>query len=178
MNNKFFGFVGIVFGIVGIGYSISTLEKMNKIHDIVEKATDDLSKSIDIDVSNAIIERAVDKAVNEEVGNAVRRAAEKAVSEIKSDIHAQVRMAVTSAYVDVKDSVAKELDRQVDKVDISKIKEEVIERAKEAAAEKFNENLDDILEKFNDDLDNVNKIYKSIARSISKHDDRELVFRI
>lgn len=177
MKNKFLGFVGITLSVIGISYTISTLEKMNKIYDVVEKATDDLSKSVDVDISNEIIERAVNKAVENEVGRAVRKAADRAVVEIRNDIASQVRMTVNAAYADVKDSVDKELSRQVGNIDISKVKEEVIERAKEAAAEKLNENLDDILEKFNDELCNVGKIYNSIAKSFSK-DDREMIFRI
>lgn len=178
MKNKFFGFIGVVLGIVGVSYTISTLEKMNRIHDVVEKAANDLSRDVNVDISNEIVERAVDKAVNQEVGRAVKRASDRAVMEIRNDISNQVRAAVNSAYADLKDSVTKEIAKRIDNIDISDVKAEVIEKAKDAAAEKLNENLDDILEKFNDDLDNVNRIYKSIAKTISKNNDREMVFRI
>ena len=48
--------------------------------------------------------------------------------------------------------------------------QEVVQKAKEQIAEKFDDKLDDLLEEFNGNLQNVGKIYKSIARSFSKED--------
>ena len=52
--------------------------------------------------------------------------------------------------------------------------------AKEAALEKFNDNLDDILDRFNDNLDNTSRIYSSIREAITRCTDsgREFIVKI
>ena len=62
----------------------------------------------------------------------------------------------------------KEITVSASKIDAYKVRNDVIESAKKAALEKFDDNLDDILEKFNKDLDNTSKIYSSIRDAITK----------
>ena len=54
----------------------------------------------------------------------------------------------------------------------------MIEKAKKAAMEKFDDNLDDILDKFNSELNSVTKIYNSIADNFSKKHDDGVTLRI
>ena len=68
------------------------------------------------------------------------------------------------------DGVADQIAKNVAGIDESKLKKEVVQKAKEQIAEKFDDKLDDLLEEFNGNLQNVGKIYKSIARSFSKED--------
>ena len=60
------------------------------------------------------------------------------------------------------------------------MRRDVEEAAKEAALEKFDDNLDDILEKFNDNLSNTSKIYSSIREAITRGVDggKEFVVRL
>lgn len=62
------------------------------------------------------------------------------------------------------------LRKNVAKIDEARLKREVVTKAKEQIAEKFDDKLDDILEEFNGNLQNVGKIYKSIAKSFSKEE--------
>ena len=45
---------------------------------------------------------------------------------------------------------------------------EVVARAKDVVADKFDRKLDNLLEEYNENLQNVKKIYGSIAKSITK----------
>ena len=56
-----------------------------------------------------------------------------------------------------------ETAKKVAKIDISSLKKEVVKKAKEAVAEKFDDSLDEVLSEFKDNLGNVAKIYQSIA---------------
>ena len=62
------------------------------------------------------------------------------------------------------------LRKNIAKIDEARLKREVVTKAKEQIAEKFDDKLDDILDEFNGNLQNVGKIYKSIAKSFSKEE--------
>ena len=109
----------------------------------------------------------------------MKNATNSVVASVRNDISREVKAAVSEAYSDIKGAVAKELREQVANVDIRSIRKDVIEKAAEKAAEKFDGDLEEILQKYNADLSNVSKIYSSIARSMSGRDDgREMTFRI
>ena len=63
-----------------------------------------------------------------------------------------------------------QIAKNVARIDESKLKKEVAQKAKEQIAEKFDGKLDDLLEEFNGNLQNVGRIYRSIAKSFSKED--------
>lgn len=110
---------------------------------------------------------------------AVQSATVTAVNQVRHDIQKEVKTAVDSAYADLRGKVEREISDQIGNIDISSIKRDVIKKAGEKAAEKFESDLEDILEKYNSDLNNVSKIYNSIAKSISSRDDsKEMTFRI
>jgi hypothetical protein len=89
-------------------------------------------------------------------------------AELRTEIKNKVRIAVSDAFASVKGSVSDETKRQVAKLDISELRTEVKEEAKEKILAKFDGDLDDILTEFNQNLANVQKIYTSIAENISK----------
>ena len=179
MNYKNMGLLGVLFGIGAICYAAHVNEKMNRLADKLDKTVDDLAEDIDVDVSDVLVERAVDRAVEREVGIAVRNAAATVTKEIKSDIRKEVKSSVDSVYSDIKGGVTKEVERQIGNIDITGIRKEIVEKGKQAALEKLDNSLDDILDKFNTDLHNVSRIYESIASRMTKDDNRkETVFKI
>ena len=99
---------------------------------------------------------------------------------MKNDIRAKVQKEVNKEYESIKNSVLKEITASAAKIDASRVRRDVEEAAKEAAMEKFDDNLDDILEKFNDSLDNTTKIYSSIREAITKgsNSGKEFVVRL
>ena len=88
------------------------------------------------------------------------------MADAKREIESRVGTAVKAQYDAISDGVADQIAKNVARIDESKLKKEVVQKAKEQIAEKF----DDKLEEFNGNLQNVGKIYKSIARSFSKED--------
>ena len=169
----------VVLGAASIAYAIYTNNKMKNICAKLDKSIDDVASNVKVDISDVIIDSAVEKAVEKEAGIAVKRATDKAVKDIESDISKEVKAAVREHYSDLKEDVAKEMRKKVGEIDVTEIKEEVVEKAKTQLAEKFDGSLDGLLDKFNGDLDNVSKIYRSIAKSITNNEsDRGLTFRV
>ena len=128
---------------------------------------------------DAIVKEAVDRAADRAAYKAVQSATVTAVNQVRHDIQKEVKTAVDNAYADLRGKVEREISDQIGNIDISSIKRDVIKKAGEKAAEKFESDLEDILEKYNSDLNNVSKIYNSSAKSISSRDDsKEMTFRI
>lgn len=168
----------LIFGVAGITYALYTSHKMKNICAKLDKSIDDVSANVNVDISDVIIDTAVEKAVDKEAGVAVKKATEKAVKDIQSDISKEVKTAVREHYANLKEDVAKEMRKQVGEIDIREIREDVVNKAKEQLAAKFDDNLEDLLTKFNGDLDNVSKIYRSIAKTIANDSDKGMTFRI
>lgn len=178
MDNRLVRDLAVIFGIGCFGYAMYTTAKMSLVAKKLDTTIDNLSKDITVDLPDRIVEKAVDKAVDREAHRAVSEAANKTVKTITNDIHKEVKNAVNTAYSDLKDDVSKEMKRQVEKIDISDLRKDVIKAAKERVAEKFDDDLDEILNKYNTDLSNVSKIYKSIADKMTGNNDNEMIFKI
>ena len=161
---KIIGMVSIVAGLVGVGYVLGTRSKMNKISDILNCSTTDV--------------QAVEKAAENEAKRAVSQAYSEAITVVKNDIHRQVNAAVEKEYSNIKESVLKELVDEAAKIDTKRVRADVEKSAKDIALKKFDDNLDEILESFNDNLKNTSKIYNSIADSMTKNNNKEMVFRV
>lgn len=173
------GSVLFILGVAALGYAMHVTSKMNKLCAKLDLSVDELSESIDISMPDAIVKEAVDRAADRAAYKAVQSATVTAVNQVRHDIQKEVKTAVDSAYADLRGKVEREISDQIGNIDISSIKRDVIKKAGEKAAEKFESDLEDILEKYNSDLNNVSKIYNSIAKSISSRDDsKEMTFRI
>lgn len=183
MNNKFnfdgvVGLVGIVTGLVGIGYALGTHSKMAKISENLDRSIEELASNNPVDIPQDMIERAVERAVAYEVKQTVSKTTDAIALDIKRDIHKQVSDVVEKEYSNIEGTVLDELVEAASKIDVKRVRNDVEKAAKERALEKFDDNLDDILEKFNENLDSTSKIYKSIANTMTKSNDREMVFRL
>lgn len=172
------GLAGICIGMIGIGYAFGAHKKMNDISEKLDKSINQLSESVVVDIPDHLIDRAIEQAVNREVEGEVRRASVRVVNDIEREVKSEVSSAVNSERTKIQESVKKEIEKKVSNIDISSLKRDVIEEAKEAAAEKMDSSLDDILEQFNDELHTVSKIYNSIAKAITKDRDSETILRI
>lgn len=159
------GVVGLAASVFGVGYAIGQRKKLNDISEKIDRSVKELSSNIDVDISETVVNRAVTKAIERETELAANRATTNVVNAIESDISSQVRKAVNETYQDIKKSVVEETAKKVEKIDISALKKEVVEKAKEAAADKFDDSLDEVLSDFKDNLGNVTKIYQSIANA-------------
>lgn len=166
-NDIFNALLGIT-GLVGIGYGICAHTKLAKVSNRLDRSIDDLASGTEIDIPEELVNKAVEKAVQAEAKKAIERATNETIVAMKKDIHSEVQREVNKEYDSIKDTVLKEITASASKIDASRVRRDVEEAAKEAALEKFNDNLDDILEKFNENLDNTSKIYSSIRETITK----------
>lgn len=180
-NNNFDMFIGAagwIVGLIGVGYAIGTRSKMAKISDTLNCSIDELANRTEIDIPEEMINRAVEKAVAIEAKRAVVKATNDALKDVKKDIHRQVSDAVESEYSNIKESVLKEITYEAAKIDVKRVRADIENAAKKHALDKLDDNLDNILEKFNGDLENVSRIYKSIANTMNKNNEKEMIFRI
>lgn len=168
-----------LFGLLALGYSAYITRKMDRVCSKLDTSVDEISESVNVDLSEVIVKDALDQAMDKAAYKAVKNAAATAVKQIHNDIFKEVKIAVNNAYTDLKEDIAIEMHRQVSNIDISSIKQTVIEKASKRVAEKFESDLEDILEKYNKDLNNVSKIYSSIAKSVFNCNvGKEMAFRI
>lgn len=156
--------IGILVGIGGVSYIGYLHSKLNRVSEMIQVAVDDLATKTEITISDDILDRAVQKAVDREVSYI----SNKITRDLNTEIRSQVKHSVDISSMLVKSSVSKEIERQVKHIDISDMQREVVDRAKEAVAEKFDDKLDGVLNDFNDQLQSVQKIYSSIAKSMAK----------
>ena len=175
-SNDIIGVILGIAGLVGVGYAIGAHTKLAKVSDRLDKSIDEIADNMEFDIPEELINKAVEKAVKVEVTMAVDKATNEAISEIKRDIRSEVQNAVDKEYDNLKGTVLKEITSSASKIDVSRVRRDVEEAAKEAALEKFEDNLDDILDKFNNNLLNTAKIYSSIRNAITKDPDSEKEF--
>lgn len=167
-KNDFINYLFGAAGLIGVGYGICAHTKLSKVSNRLDKSINDLADNTDIDIPEELVNKAVEKAVQAEAKRAVERATNETISAMKNDIHTKVQKEVDNEYESIKDSVLKEITVSASKIDAVKVRRDVEEAAKEAALDKFNDNLDDILEKFNESLNNTSKIYSSIRDAITR----------
>ena len=171
LNTDSFVGVGIcILGLVGVGYAIGVHSKMKTVCDKLDTSIDRLANETEVDIPAKVIDQAVQRAVDRESYSAVKRATDEVMDDVKREIESRVGAAVKEHYDVISDGVTDQIAKSVAKIDESRLKKEVVQKAKEQIAEKFDDKLDDILEEFNGNLQNVGKIYKSIAKSFSKED--------
>ena len=158
--------IGILVTIGGVSYIGYLHSKINELSSMVQVAVDDLATKTEITISDDILDRAIQKAVDREVSYISTRI----VRDLNSEIRSEVKHSVDLSSVTIKSLASKEIEieRQVRNIDISDMEKEVVHRAKDAIAEKFDKKLDGILDDFNGQLQSVQKIYSSIAKSMAR----------
>lgn len=169
MNDKYITLtltaVGTIIGAIGIGYAFGKKKKLDDISNKLNRTIDDLSRSIDIDISDEVVEEAVERAAEREAKKAVQTAISKIISGTTADMRNQVTSEIERQKSLIKDDVIAEIKRKVSKLSIEDLKESVVNQARKEASEKLQSSMDDILESFNANLTQVGKIYQSIAQS-------------
>lgn len=144
--------------------------KMKTVCEKLDTSIDRLANDTEVDIPAKVIDQAVQRAVDRESYSAVKRATDEVMDDVKREIESRVGAVVKEHYDAISDGVTDQIAKNVAKIDEGRLRKEVVQKAKEQIAEKFDDKLDDILEEFNGNLQNVGKIYKSIAKSFSKED--------
>ena len=178
IDTKVLGKIGIAAGIGALVYSMYNDIRINRIARNINVSVKELSDRTNVYATDAMVERAVEKAVERTTSRVAVDVKHRVEKKIEADVHKQVKDAMDGLYSDFKKSVSAEMTKQASAINLRELKAEVVEKAKEAAVEKFNDSLDDILDKFNSELDNVSKIYSSIADKITKKNDEGVTLRL
>lgn len=164
MTKEFKIALGLIALVGGAGYIGYTQKKINELSEMIDVTVDNISDKVEIDIGSYMLDAAIQKAVDREV----RYVSKVLNTELNGEIRSQVKKSVDLSATDIKFSVKTEIERQVKNVDISDMEREIIAKAKDAVADKFERKLDNLLEEYNENLQNVKKIYGSIAKTIAK----------
>lgn len=145
-------------------YSRWSNKRLEKVCDNLDRAVDDLvDKDLNIDISHEIVESVVERQVSAFVNSTMPTYVANARTEAVKSFKAEVQREINAQYNDIKSEVRREVADKVKHIDINDIKKQVIADAKQEAANRFHDELDDVLSKFNRQLEDVGTIYSSIA---------------
>ena len=178
ININSLGKIGIVMGVGALAYSLYNDIRIDRIAKNINVSVKELSDRTNFHVTEAMVEQAVEKAVERATSRAVVDAKYRAEKKIEAEVHKQVKDALDGLYSDFKKSVQAEMVKQASAINMRELRDDVVAKAKEAAIEKFEDNLDDILDKFNSELNNVSKIYNSIADNFTKKNNDSLTLKL
>ena len=160
-------FVGATAAVVGGVYAVKMCKKIADISNSLDKTIKEVSEMTEVEIEDAMIEAAVERRVNVEVGKAVAAATTKIVSDLESDMRDDIKADVDKEKEFLQDSVKDKIEKEVKKINFDDLRRDVVKEAKEAAAKKFESDLDDVLEKYNENLEKVTKIYSNISASMN-----------
>lgn len=185
----YIGFGTLAAGLIGIGYAIGTNRKMHQLSNRLDTSLSKIAADNEVYISDELIDEyvrtAVKKNVEQQVRGAITTASRSAVGEVKSEMATQIREAVNNEYSNMSRSVKKKLADQVAAIDIYSLKHEIrdaakelvleklegeVDKIKDAAVEKFNEAVEEVVEGVNAKLSNVTKIYEAIAKKATGAD--------
>lgn len=140
-------------------YAYAISKKSKKISERLNVAIDNLSDNIDVDISPAVVREATEKAIDRAVDFEVKKASSLVIDSVNDRIRTDVKEAIDRAYPEVSDGVKDRLERSLNDVDISKLKDEVAEKAAEKASDKFDSALQNIFDDFNRKIKKLSSIY-------------------
>jgi hypothetical protein len=161
--------VGLAISGLALLFALKERKKIDIVCENLDCSVKDLcKKDINIDISEEVVNMVVQERTNNEVAKFMPKAVESGRKEATALFKDAVQREINSQYADIKSEVRRSVQEKVGHIDISGVKRQVIEDAKEEAAERFHDELDGVLEKFNDELSSVKKIYASIAQKISE----------
>ena len=157
--------------ICSAAYAYLSGKRLKKVCEKLDKAVDDIAESdmVEVDISEALVNEALKVEVEKEAQYVVSRAAKETSNEIAKSFKSQIETEINKQYDDIKGEVTRQVKDRVGRIDLSDVKKRVIADATAEAAEKFHDELENVLEKFNNNLESVGKIYTSIEKKFSDH---------
>lgn len=163
------GLLGLAVSGLALFYALKERNKIAKVCDNLDRSIKDLcNKDVAIDITDEVVDMVVREKVGKEVGRLIPKAAEEGRKQAISSFKDAVQREINAQYNDTKSEVRRAVQEKVGHIDINAVKRQVIEDAKEEAADRFRDELDGVLDNFNDELANIKKIYASIAQKISE----------
>lgn len=162
VDNLIFG--GLIGGWAAtLAFAIAAHLKLNKVSTMLEVKVEELVEKDTLDLPDDWIQFAVNRAVDSRYSHILTKECIDAATKTRNDIDKKMQQAVDKEFDRQRDDLAKELRYKINAIDISEVRKEVIEEAKETAVEKFKVDLDEVTNKYNAQLDQIATIYGSIA---------------
>lgn len=156
-------YLGIIGSLCAAGasaiYALVVSSKTKKVTERLNMAIDNLSDSIDVDISQEVVREATEKAVDKAVDMEVKKAITWVGNDVDRRIKTDVKAAIDRVYPEVSEGVRERLERSLEDVDISMLKDEVAKKAAEKASEKFDSTLSNIFDDFNRKIKKLSEIY-------------------
>lgn len=153
--------------VIGTGLGIYAVIQNIRMERVFSDGVERVKKLTSVEVSQAIVDEAVNRAAGAEVERAVTQIVNRSRDTMAQEIATRVKAAVSEQYGTLSKAVRDTLTKKAADVDIDSIRSEVVEKAKETIAERFEGKLDNLLQEYNRNLENVGKIYQSIASSMT-----------
>lgn len=168
-------------GLMGLGvYGAIKVVKMGDISKKLDMSIRDLSSRTHVDVSQAIVNKAIHNAVEKEVRYSVRKTADKIGDKLYGDMTGKIGELVKSKYKEISDKASDEVASYVSRIgDEPEFRNRVAERAEEKVMNKLESSTSEALEKFNRGLSSITKIYEGISNAMSgSKSGNGLTFRV
>lgn len=186
INNTTLG--TIIFGCAGFATGIGAMvmasnarkesekgkEELVNVANKLGKSIEDLKENTEVEISDAIVKKAVDEAVKREANEQVKEATKRAIFEIKMDISSRIKEEIDNAYSDLKGKVQEEMEKQVADVDIRTIKKEIVETATRKAKYEFDDKLREVLNRLEDKEDDLDDKIGDIEEEYKKKLDEKM----
>lgn len=120
--------LGIVGGIIAIGYAIFQTKKMKDTANKLEMSLEDVAKRTPVDIQKAFLDKAVERAVDREVHKAVQNSANFVTQQIQSDMDGMIRKDVNAHYADIRNGVEERVTNAVSEIDVDALKKDIREK--------------------------------------------------
>lgn len=167
INSNSIGIFGIVAGIAGLGYALYRDNKANKMAEKIGLSVTEVENRTQIDVDQAIVDKAIQNAVERKVSAATNEAIEGIRSDIQEEISSKVRRSVDDAYQRLSEDVTEKISQQVAAIDEYALRDKVIQKAQAIVVKKAETGVNGVLNDFNSYLGDVKKFYDGVTRIIS-----------
>ena len=146
--------------ILGLISFVSASKKLKKAASKIDESVSDISTATKVEISEAIVNKAVEEAVNTQAEKQVTEATERIVADVERDKKAQIRKEIDGIYSDMKGDVRKEVDRKIGLIDITAEKRTVLDDAQRKVEREFKDDLDRIMKDVQEHVYDLEKDYK------------------
>lgn len=150
--------------VVGAGCCIYETRKSRS---MMEFAVNKIGESVDVEISQDLIDTAVAKATNAQINKTVKAAVDRDWRDIQAETKKRIEEAVKNDREKIAGEVADAMAKECEKIHKADILNDIREKAKDALAEKLDEKLDDITDEYSRNLSNMGKVYEALADKLN-----------
>jgi len=166
--------LGLIAALVGIGISFISVvidivhgRKIKKVAGTINKTVDELSREdFGVEIAKEFVEAAATRHTERRVDDMLPGVKADALRSARETFRASVNDEINKLYPDTRNELKRALKERIGNIDISDIKREVIEDAKDAAMSRFNDDLDRVVQKYVDRLDDAGDVWAKFKEKL------------